>query len=57
MDQIRPTEAHHWRFIEWAKKSGIMVNGVGPAKIPGRGIGIIAERPIQVHIYQGVYWI
>ena len=49
MSQIQPAEPHHEQFVEWAKNSGVEINGVGPAKILGRGLGIVAERAIEVH--------
>ena len=38
----------HEHFITWAKNQGVKISGVGPAKIPGRGLGIIAQRRIEV---------
>ncbi|MCJ1469926.1 hypothetical protein MMC07_008570 [Pseudocyphellaria aurata] len=37
----------HVRFTEWTKKQKIIINGVGPAKVPGRGLGITAQRKIE----------
>ncbi|KAL4922197.1 hypothetical protein BDW62DRAFT_78942 [Aspergillus aurantiobrunneus] len=37
----------HELFTQWAVSQGIIVNGVGPAKFPGRGLGMIALRSIQ----------
>lgn len=37
----------HERFTEWAVSQGILVNGVAPARFPGRGLGMIATRDIQ----------
>ncbi len=42
-----PGEEHEL-FTQWAVSQGIIVNGVGPAKFPGRGLGMIAKRSIQV---------
>lgn len=42
-----PGEEHEL-FTQWAISQGIIVNGVGPAKFPGRGLGMIAMRSIQV---------
>ncbi|KAL4799389.1 hypothetical protein BDV19DRAFT_258128 [Aspergillus venezuelensis] len=41
-----PGEQHE-QFTEWAVSNGILVNGVGPARFPGRGLGMIAMRSIQ----------
>ncbi|EAU30918.1 predicted protein [Aspergillus terreus NIH2624] len=37
----------HERFTEWALSQGIEVNGVSPARFPGRGLGMIATRDIE----------
>ncbi|KAL4953216.1 hypothetical protein BDW69DRAFT_8518 [Aspergillus filifer] len=41
-----PGEQHE-QFTEWAVSNGILVKGVGPARLPGRGLGMIAMRRIQ----------
>lgn len=38
----------HEQFTTWAKNQGVRINGVGPAKISGSGLGIIAQRRIEV---------
>lgn len=38
----------HERFVTWAKKQGVEVNGVELANISGSGLGIIAQRKIEV---------
>lgn len=43
-----PGEKHEL-FTEWAKSQGIVINGVSPARFPGRGLGMIATRKIEVH--------
>ena len=43
-----PGEAHE-RFTDWAIFQGIIVNGVYPARFPGRGLGMIAMRSIEVY--------
>ena len=48
MENISPPGPQHEHFIEWAEGKGIQINGVKPAKIPGRGLGIIAMRSINV---------
>ncbi|KAL4973759.1 hypothetical protein BDW66DRAFT_99119 [Aspergillus desertorum] len=40
-------EEKHEQFTQWAVSQGIIVNGVGPANFPGRGLGIIAIRNIH----------
>ncbi|KAL9120407.1 MAG: hypothetical protein Q9187_003030 [Circinaria calcarea] len=47
MVDIPPSSDHHERFIDWAKKQGVSIDGVWPAGIAGRGIGIIAQRKIK----------
>ncbi|GLA33708.1 hypothetical protein AnigIFM63309_000542 [Aspergillus niger] len=41
-----PGEQHEL-FTEWAKTQGIVINGVSPARFPGRGLGMIATRKIE----------
>ncbi|KAL4906894.1 hypothetical protein BDW74DRAFT_176495 [Aspergillus multicolor] len=41
-----PGEEHEL-FTQWVISQGIVVNGVGPAKFSGRGLGMIAMRSIQ----------
>ena len=48
MSGIAPPGACHDEFTAWAKEQGIQVNGVGPAIIPGYGLGIVAQRRIEV---------
>ena len=38
----------HDRFFKWAVANGIQVNGVTPRRFPGRGMGMIATRTIEV---------
>ena len=45
-----PGEEHE-QFTEWAISQGIIANGVGPARFPGRGLGMIATRNIEVCDY------
>ncbi|KAL4894164.1 SET domain-containing protein [Aspergillus ambiguus] len=37
----------HERFTKWALSQGIEMNGVSPARFPGRGLGMIATRDIE----------
>ncbi|EED13908.1 hypothetical protein TSTA_101480 [Talaromyces stipitatus ATCC 10500] len=39
----------HTAFMQWAIDEGVKVNGVEPARITGRGLGMIATRDIQEH--------
>lgn len=45
-----PPENEHMQLLKWAKEQGITTNGVGPAKIPGKGLGVVAERGIKVRV-------
>lgn len=38
----------HEEFITWAKDQGVKVNGCRAAKIGGRGLGMVAERRLEV---------
>lgn len=38
----------HTRFVEWAEKHGVDINGVAPAKFAGRGMGIVAAKDVKV---------
>lgn len=42
------TADRHKRFVAWAKRKGVVVNGIEPAQIPGQGVGVIASRDIKV---------
>ena len=46
-DVARP---EHELFTAWAKERGVWINGVGPAKLPGRGLGIVALQHIKVQV-------
>ena len=48
MSGITPPGTHHDEFTAWAKEQGVQVNGVGPANIVGYGLGIVAQRRIEV---------
>ena len=48
MSENSPPGAHHEEFTKWAKQQGIQVNGIEPASIPGHGLGIVAQRRIEV---------
>lgn len=51
MEGILPAEEQHGIFTAWVKERGVKVNAVGPARINGRGLGIVATRKITVPIY------
>ena len=48
MSGITPPETCHDEFTAWAKEQGVLINGVGPANIVGHGLGIVAQRRIEV---------
>lgn len=41
-------EDKHLRFHDWAVSAGIIMNGIAPAKFPGRGMGMVATKAIDV---------
>jgi hypothetical protein len=41
-------EQKHTDLIEWAKECGVAINGIKPARLPHKGIGILATRPLKV---------
>lgn len=45
---VSPPGAQHEAFTEWVKAEGVRISGVTPAKISGRGLGIVTERRIEV---------
>lgn len=47
MGNITSPGSQHERFTKWARKQKIRINGVGPAQVSGRGLGIIAQRRIE----------
>jgi hypothetical protein len=42
-------EQQHTNLIEWAKELGVTINGVKPARLPNKGMGVIATRPLKVN--------
>ncbi|RFU76859.1 hypothetical protein TARUN_5352 [Trichoderma arundinaceum] len=38
---------HLQNLITWAKAQGVVISGIQPSKIPGRGTGILATRKIK----------
>ena len=47
-DGTSSLEPQYEEFTAWVKQQGVKVNGVMPAKLPERGIGIVAQRHIEV---------
>jgi len=41
-------DAKHAAFTEWAEEQGVAINGVKPAVLPGKGIGIVATQALKV---------
>ncbi|GAB0138661.1 hypothetical protein EsDP_00006887 [Epichloe bromicola] len=35
------------RLLAWAKVHGVVIKGIGPEPLPGRGIGIVAKRNLK----------
>jgi hypothetical protein len=38
----------HNKFTEWAIEKGVKINGIKPHRFEGRGLGIIAEKDLEV---------
>ena len=38
----------HEKCIKWARDQGVVINGIEPARMKGRGLGIVAQRQIEV---------
>ena len=49
MEEVISGGEQHDVFTVWAQERGVKINAVGPARIRGRGLGIVAKRKIQVH--------
>jgi hypothetical protein len=42
-------------LIFWAQDRGVELHGVAPHTLPGRGVGIVATKPLKVreqHLHQ-----
>ncbi|CRG82956.1 SET domain-containing protein 4 [Talaromyces islandicus] len=39
----------HTSFMQWSLAQGVEINGVEPARFPGRGLGMVASRDIQAN--------
>lgn len=50
MEGLLPVGEEHEVFTVWAKERGVTVNAVRPARIRGRGLGIVATRRIKVPV-------
>jgi hypothetical protein len=37
----------HIAFIKWSKAQGVKINGIAPANIPDRRLGMVATRKIK----------
>ncbi|KAJ3481189.1 hypothetical protein NLG97_g7885 [Lecanicillium saksenae] len=42
-------EAEIDNLLQWAKKKGIEINGCTPKQLHGRGVGIVATRPLKAN--------
>jgi hypothetical protein len=42
-------EQKHADLVEWAKERGVTINGIKPERLPHKGIGIVATRPLKVY--------
>jgi hypothetical protein len=38
----------HKEFTEWAVTRGVKLNGIAAHRFPGRGVGIIAKKELEV---------
>ncbi|KKY22103.1 putative set domain-containing protein [Diplodia seriata] len=48
MAVIPSPEPEHERFISWAREQlGVTIDGVTPARLPGRGLGVLATKPLK----------
>ena len=36
------------KLLDWATARGVVLDGIGPKPLPGRGIGIVATRELKV---------
>jgi hypothetical protein len=55
MASVEGLDAKHHNFVQWALSNGIQINGVAPFRFPGRGMGIIATRTIEVSYIQRLF--
>jgi hypothetical protein len=38
----------HKKFTEWAVARGVKINGIAAQRFPDKGVGIIAEKELEV---------
>ena len=55
MVNLSPPGHEHKLFVSWAKEQGVRISGVRPVKIQGRGLGIVADRRIEVLVHTRCY--
>ena len=48
MDEYSQIDKKHDALITWVKERGVFIDGVRPNLIPRRGVGVVAERKIEV---------
>jgi hypothetical protein len=41
-------QVEHTEFMTWAISQGVEINGVTPARFPGRGLGLVTDRTVKV---------
>ena len=39
------------QLLQWAEAKGVKLDGIAPQRLPGRGMGIVATRSIQVSYF------
>lgn len=49
MPKVKITEAKEVSFTSWSEAQGITTSGIEYCKIPGRGLGIVAQRNLKVN--------
>lgn len=42
------TDYKYETFVTWAERQGVKINSVHLSKIPNQGLGIVADRNIEV---------
>lgn len=52
MARVSPPGPEHEQLTRWARSQGVRINGVVPAKTSGSGLGIVAQRRIEVSVLQ-----
>lgn len=36
------------KLLTWAQSNGVVMDGIEPRELPGRGIGLVATRKLKV---------